>query len=118
MFIEKFDYEVTDFDKNGTLDILLQKGLSQSNPSYYLFLSDSNAKSLNRVKDFEQLYTPSYDSANKTVISYKRVGNEFVYNFYKIKGTILQNSNEGFKVLNDENVDSLYNSAIMKMKNH
>lgn len=74
-----------DFNGDGVADFLILKGTGArgSNELYYLFLADSKAKTLTRVKGFEDLPNPSYHPKHKVVISYGFAGKNY-YSIYRI----------------------------------
>lgn len=74
-----------DFNGDGVTDFLILKGTGarRSNELYYLFLADRKAKTLTRVKGFEDLPNPSYHAKYQVVTSYSFTGKNY-YSIYRM----------------------------------
>ena len=88
-----------DFNGDGVADFLVLKGTGArgSNELYYLFLANPKAKTLTRVKGFEDLPNPSYHPKYQVVTSYSFAGKNY-YSVYRIaKGNQLIQLGDSFE---------------------
>lgn len=109
----------TDFNGDGFSDFLILKGTAArgSNELYYLFLADPKAKTLTRVKGFEDLPNASYNPKYQVVITYSFAGKNY-YSIYRINkaNQLIQVGNSFEDSFNsDENVlDTKIAAALRK----
>jgi len=74
-----------DFNGDGIKDILIfsETGGRGGNSFYYLYLVDAKNKTINRVKDFENVVNPEYNKKHKVIVAYGLSGTNN-YSIYKI----------------------------------
>lgn len=109
-----------DFNGDGVADFLILKGTGArgSNELYYLFLANPKAKTLKRVKGFEDLPNPSYHPKYQVVTSYSFAGKNY-YSIYRMgKGNQLIQVGNSFEDSFDGDEKILDSKIAAALKQH
>ncbi|RWU10336.1 XAC2610-related protein [Pedobacter chitinilyticus] len=109
-----------DFNGDGVADFLILKGTGArgSNELYYLFLANPKAKTLKRVKGFEDLPNPSYHPKYQVVTSYSFAGKNY-YSIYRMgKGNQLIQVGNSFEDSFDSDEKILDSKIAAALKQH
>lgn len=109
-----------DFNGDGVADFLIMKGTGArgSNELYYLFLANSKAKTLTRVKGFEDLPNPTYNFKYRVITSYSFAGKNY-YSIYRIaKGNQLIQVGHSFEDTFDGDEKTLDAKIAAALKQH
>lgn len=107
--------KLKDFNNDKVKDILIPCSSSaRSNWSYHLYVTDSINHKLTRIKDFEELCNPVFDSLNNIITSICLSGTN-QYSFYRInKSSALIDLGNSFE--DDGNIKSnKYKTAIQRI---
>jgi len=108
------EIKFADFNNDKIKDVLVQNISDvRSNWTYYLYLYNPKMNSFKRVKDFEEIKNPKYNSKDKIVESYVVSGQNWV-GFYKIKNNIAVDLK--IQIDDGEYFDRDYKKAIKKIK--
>jgi hypothetical protein len=105
-----------DFNNDKIKDILVQNISDvRSNWTYYLYLYTPKTNSFKRVKGFEEIKNPKYNSKDNIVESYVVSGQDWI-GFYKIENNMVVDLKT--EIINDhgENFGKDYQKAIKKIK--
>jgi hypothetical protein len=103
-----------DFNNDKIKDVLVQNISDvRSNWTYYLYLYNPKTNSFKRVKGFEEIKNPKYNSKDNIVESYVVSGQNWI-GFYKIKNNIAVDLK--IEIDNGEYFDRDYEKAIKKIK--
>jgi len=109
------EIKFADFNNDKIKDVLVQNISDvRSNWTYYLYLYNPKTNSFKRVKGFEEIKNPKYNSKNNIVESYVVSGQDWV-GFYKIvNNKVLDLKTE---IIDDhgENFEKDYQKAIIKI---
>jgi hypothetical protein len=74
----------SNYNRDGIPDLLLFSNPDvRSNTQYYLYLVDTVTRAVHRVKEFEEIKNPEYDSVNDIIHSHVSSGTDYML-FYKI----------------------------------
>lgn len=115
--------ELTDYNNDGIEDILIHNTSSaRSNESYYLYLVNNTNNKLQKIRNFEKIPNPTFDSENNIITNYVLSGVNYT-DFYKISGDSVINLNitiEDRRFDNDPDntvyYDLEYEKAIKKIR--
>jgi hypothetical protein len=108
--------EFADFNDDKVKDILVQNISDvRSNWTYYLYLYNPQTNSFKRVKGFEEIKNPKYNSKDKIIESYVVSGKDRI-GFYKIEKNKLVDLKT--EIIDDHgvNFEKDYRNAIKKIK--
>ncbi len=109
--------EYSDYNNDGTKDILISHTSSaRSNQTYYLYLVDKQGDGFRKVRNFEQIPNPTFDSINNVIMNYVLSGTNYT-DFYKIEADSVLNLNmtiEDTRPENDEDNTSHYDNEYKK----
>lgn len=110
-------FEMRDFNNDDVKDVLVYSLEDvRSNESYYLYLVDKKNKKLTRVKGFEEIKNPEFDSKNNVITSFAVSGTDY-YSFYRINSkNKLINFNKGFDSQHDERDSIRYEKVMRQIK--
>ena len=107
--------EFVDFNNDKIKDILVQNISDvRSNWTYYLYLYNPKNNSFKKVKDFEKIKNPKYNSKQNIVESYVVSGQDWV-GFYKIKDYKALDLKTEIIDDHGKNFEKEYNKAIKKI---
>jgi len=109
-----------DFNGDGVADFLILKGTGArgSNELYYLFLAGPKAKTLTRVKGFDDLPNPTYHSKYQVVTSYSFAGKNY-YSIYRMaEGNKLVQVGNSFEDSFDGDEKILNAKIVAALKQH
>jgi hypothetical protein len=102
------------FNNDNIKDVLVQNISDvRSNWTYYLYLYNPKTNSFKRVKGFEEIKNPKYNSKENIIESYVVSGQNWI-GFYKIKNNIAVDLK--IEIDNGEYFDRNYEKAIKKIK--
>lgn len=109
--------ELRDFNGDGIKDILIQNISDvRSNCTYFLYLYDGKNKNFTKIKDFETIKNPEYNTEYRLIESYTVSGRDYIQ-FYKILGNTVKDLGE--TVYDDhsdnENKDDRYQKVLEKL---
>lgn len=108
------EIKFADFNNDKMKDVLVQNISDvRSNWTYYLYLYNPKTNSFKRVKGFEEIKNPKYNSKDNIVESYVVSGQNWI-GFYKIKNNIAVDLK--IEIENGEYFDRDYEKAIKKIK--
>jgi len=109
--------QLQDFNNDGIKDItLLYTSSARSVWTHHLYLVDNENHKLIRVKDFENIYNPTFDSINNIITS-TAYYNKIYYSFYRIDSDAMV-VDLGFGFEDDPSEESgRYDSAIQNIIN-
>ena len=108
------EIKFADFNNDKIKDVLVQNISDvRSNWTYYLYLYNPKTNSFKRVKGFEEIKNPKYNSKDNIVESYVVSGQNWI-GFYKIKNNIAVDLK--IEIDNGEYFDRDYEKAIKKIK--
>ena len=115
IFSKLGEIEFQDFNGDGIKDVLVQNiSDARSNWTYYLYLYDKKNKTFKKVKNFETIKNPTFNSNFKTIESYVVSGKNYL-KLYKIKNNNIENLDI---IIDDDstNFDIEYKKALLKTK--
>lgn len=106
-----------DFNGDHVKDVLVFNMTgARSNESYYLYLMQPGYTKPVRVKDFEHIYNPEYDTSEHIITSYTLSGQNY-YSFYRIAGNKVVDLGHSFSAELTGDGDSIhYERAIRAIR--
>lgn len=115
--------EFTDYNNDGITDILVQHTSSaRSNWAYNLFLVSPNRTRLTKIRHFEEIPNPTYNTEYDIITNYVLSGVNYT-RFYKLQGDSVFDYNITIEDVRSEDkpddtsiYDSLFIKAILKIK--
>lgn len=110
------EIDIVDFNDDGVKDILVQNISDvRGNWTYYLYLYDKKKKDFRKVKDFETIKNPQYNSQYKIIESYVVSGKNYI-NFYRIKNHKIEDLNLSITDDNSINYELEYKKVLPTLK--
>lgn len=113
----KGNVEFADYNNDNIKDLLIDHTSSaRGNESYYLYLIPKSRKGLKKIRNFEKIPNPFFDSTNNVISNYVLTGTNYT-DFYKISGDSvidLHMTIEDIRPENDVNNTSHYDKEYAK----